>query len=367
MSEGKSIFKIALIGDCLAGGGAEKVHATLSNFFSQNKIEVHNIIFIDWVTYDFSGKLVNLGKMKSVKILDKLKRLYFLKNYLLQNKFDFIIDFRYRVNAINEILISYLVYKTPTIYTVHSGITENYIPKSSFLANLIYGKHTIVVVSKAIEKKLNRSLNSVLTTIYNPFDINKIQILANKFIPQEKNYILAVGRMNEKVKQFDKLIEAYSISRLPNKEIKLLIIGEGKYLDELKELVFQKNLQDKVVFKNYQSNPHPYQKKALFTVVSSKNEGFPSVIIESLINETPVVSFDCFCGPSEIIVNFENGVLVENQNIIELAQAMNEMIENELLYANCKKNTLQSVAAFSVENIGKQWLNLMQLKQVSKN
>jgi N-acetylgalactosamine-N,N'-diacetylbacillosaminyl-diphospho-undecaprenol 4-alpha-N-acetylgalactosaminyltransferase len=62
------------------------------------------------------------------------------------------------------------------------------------------------------------------------------------------------------------------------------------------------------------------------------------------------------------MVNYENGVLVENQNIIGLAQAMNEMIENELLYANCKKNALQSVAAFSVENIGKQWLNLMQLK-----
>ncbi|MCI9845892.1 glycosyltransferase [Flavobacterium pectinovorum] len=362
MSDRKSTFKIALIGDCLAGGGAEKVHATLSTFFFQNKIEVHNVIFIDWVTYDFSGELVNLGKMKSVTILDKLKRLYFLKNYLLQNKFDFIIDFRYRVNAINEILISYLVYKSPTIYTVHSGIIENYIPKSSFLANLIYGKQTIVTVSKSIENILKKNLNSVLTTIYNPFDIDKIQILANEFIPEEKNYILAVGRMNEKVKQFDKLIEAYSISTLPNKEIKLLIIGEGKYLEELKELVFEKKLQDKVIFKNYQSNPHPYQKKALFTVVSSKNEGFPSVIIESLIVETPVVSFDCFCGPGEIIVNYENGVLVENQNIMGLAQAMDEMVENKLLYSNCKKNALQSVTTFSVANIGKQWLNLMQLK-----
>lgn len=361
MSEGKRTFKIALIGDCLAGGGAEKVHATLSDFFFQNKIDVHNIIFLDWVTYDFSGKLVNLGKMKSVTILDKLKRLYFLKNYLHQNKFDFIIDFRYRVNIINEIMISYLVYKTPTIYTVHSGVVENYIPKSSFWANLIYGKHIIVAVSKAIEKKIDKSLNSVLTTIYNPFDIDKIEILANKFIPQENKYILAVGRMNVKVKQFDKLIEAYSISMLPNREIKLLIIGKGKYLEELKELVFQKNLQDKVIFKNYQSNPHPYQKNALFTVVSSKNEGFPAVIVESLITGTPVVAFDCFSGPNEIIIDEYNGLLVEDQDIVKLTEAMNAMIIDEDLYLHCKNNATSSVKSFSIDAIGNQWLEFLKI------
>ncbi|NDP27189.1 MAG: glycosyltransferase family 4 protein [Flavobacterium sp.] len=362
MSKPKSTFKIALVGDCLAGGGAEKVHATLSSYFFQNKIEVHNVIFTDWVTYDFCGKLVNLGKMKSGTILEKLKRLYFLRNYLKQNNFDYIIDFRYRVNSINEILISHFVYKTATIYTVHSGIVENYIPKNSFMANLIYGKHTIVTVSRAIEQMLKKKLKSEIITIYNPFDCDEIKLLGNAFIPEEKKYILAVGRMNERVKQFDKLIEAYSISKLPNKEVQLLIIGEGKYLNELKELVFKKKLTDKVIFKNYKTNPHPYQKSAFFTVVSSKNEGFPGAIVESLILGTPVVSFDCFCGPNEIIVNYENGILVENQNLEELSLAMNEMIENELLLANCKKNASESVIPFSIDKIGEQWLNLMQIK-----
>ena len=306
--------KIALIGDSLAGGGAEKVHATLSIFFSKNNIEVHNIILLDWISYDFAGVLINLGKMKSITALDKLKRLYFLRKYLLQNQFDYIIDFRYRVNTLNEILISHLVYKTPSIYTVHSGIIENYIPKSNFIANLIYGKHTIVTVSKAIEEVLKNRVKSVIKTIYNPFDIDKIINLSNEFIPPEKKYILAVGRMNEKVKQLDKLIEAYSLSKLPTKEVFLVIIGDGRYLEDLKELVVQKKMTNKVLFKGYQTNLHPYQKNAIFSVLSSKNEGLPGVIIESLITETPVVSFDCFCGPNEIITNYENGILVENQN-----------------------------------------------------
>ena len=122
--------KIALVGDCLAGGGAEKVHAILSVFFESKGLSVHNIIFIDEITYTYSGALFNLGKLKTKTIYDKLKRIYLLRKYFIKNDFDFIIDFRYRVNTINELLIAHFAYNLPAIYTVHSGIIDFYIPKN---------------------------------------------------------------------------------------------------------------------------------------------------------------------------------------------------------------------------------------------
>lgn len=359
----KNNFKIALVGDCLALGGAEKVHARLSVYFENQNIDVHNIIFLDIISYEYSGKLVNLGLLSSKNTSDKLKRLYVLRNYIRNNNFDFIIDFRYRVNAINEILISRFVYNSQTIYTVHSGIIENYIPKNTFLANIIYSKHKIVTVSKAIENKIRETLNINIQTINNPFELNLINDLSLEFVPDEKKYIVAVGRMNERVKQFDKLIEAYSKSELPKNDIKLLIIGDGILIDELINLVSKLNLSDKIIFKYYQNNPKPYFKNALFTVLSSQNEGFPNVLVESLATGTPVVSFDCFSGPAEIIQNENNGLLVENQNIEKLSLAMNRFINDENLYENCKKNAFESINKFSVENIGKQWLNLMQINE----
>lgn len=350
--------KIALVGDCLAGGGAEKVHATLSNFFHENNFEVHSITFLDWIEYDFSGEIFNLGKLKSKTIFDKLKRLFILKKYLKKNQFDYIIDFRYRVNAINELLISHCVYNTKVFYTVHSGVTKKYIPENHFLANLIYSKHQVVTVSKAIEKLLENHLKSKITTIYNPFEINKIQSLGKSFVPVERNYIVAVGRMNRRVKQFDKLILAYHKSDLHLKDVSLLILGEGKYMDELKTLVEKLNLTSNVIFKGNQSNPFPYQKNALFLVVSSKNEGFANTLVESLINETPVISFDCFCGPNEIIDPNLNGILVENQNIDKLSEAMRNLYCDKELYTTFKENSLTSITQFSVENIGKQWIFL---------
>lgn len=362
MNKEKTGFKIAIVGDTLSGGGAEQVHARLSQFLYSKNIEVHNIIFNDKVEYEYKGFLKNLGKIPDKTKINKLQKVYALRNYFRQHQFDFVIDFRCRVNNINELLIFYFGYNCPVIYTVRSGIIEYYIPKNTFVKRLIYKKaKAILTVSNRITELLKKDFKIPVVTIYNPLDLEKIKNLSTLFTPEEENYILAVGRMNDKVKQFDKLIEAYSDSVLPQRDVQLLILGEGQYLDELKLLVKQKKLVDKVIFKGYQTNPQAYQKNALFSVLSSKNEGFPNVIIESLAVDTPVISFDCFAGPSEIIQHQQNGLLVEDQNVGKLAEAMNLMVEDQKLYQFCKQNAANSIQKFAIENIGQQWLDLLQI------
>ena len=90
-------YKIALVGYRLGIGGAEKVMANLSVFFDKKGIEVHNIIILDVVSYLYAGKLLNLGKLKSGSnsVFNKFNRLQVLRNYLKENQFDYIIDFRF--------------------------------------------------------------------------------------------------------------------------------------------------------------------------------------------------------------------------------------------------------------------------------
>ena len=66
-----------------------------------------------------------------------------------------------------------------------------------------------------------------------------------------------------------------------------------------------------------------------FFVLSSRFEGLPMVLIESITCGLPIVAFDCETGPREIIKNNDCGILVENGNINELANAMKKIIVDE--------------------------------------
>lgn len=352
--------KIILIGDSLDNGGAEKVHAILSNYFHASNFEVYNCIFLDKVRYNYSGSLLNLGKIQHANsILQKWKRFSVLKNYFKTNSFDIVIDFRMRTSSFQELLLSKFIFTNNTFYTIHSAILNYYLPKNSFLFKIIYNKRSIVSVSTAIQQIINQRYNFENSfKIYNPIDFKEIEQLQIDFEVNEPKYIVAAGRMNDTIKQFDQLIECYANSILPKQGIKLLFLGDGEHKNKLQTLAEQLGLSALIEFKGFVENPFPYYKKALFTVLSSKNEGFPNVLIETLATQTPVIAFDCFSGPNEIIEHEINGLLVDNQNFQALTEAMNAMIENVDLYQNCKQNAKESVRKFDVEIIGQQWQNL---------
>ncbi|MDI1255169.1 MAG: glycosyltransferase [Flavobacterium sp.] len=358
-------YKIALIGDCLAGGGAEKVHSILSFWFEKQGFEVHNCIFIDWISYQYAGSLVNLGKIlpNATPPIRKAKRFSALKKFIRDNDFDFVIDFRMRQQFVLEILLSKFIYPKNTFYTVHSGVWEYYFPKSPLLANLIYKNRNIVTVSEAIKNRiLEKKIDANVHCINNPFDLHGISYMKNESISDNTKFVLAAGSMNVDNKQFDKLIAAYAKSKLPSNGISFFILGEGENIDKYQELAEKLGVKKEVVFKGFVENPFPYYKNALFFVLSSRNEGFPNVLVEALATGTPVVSFDCFSGPNEIVKNKENGLLVEDQNFQKLASAMNEMVFDEKLYYHCKENAIPSTENFDINKIGAQWLELLKVK-----
>lgn len=362
-------YKIALVGFSLSKGGAEKVMANLSIFFENNGIEIHNITVLDGVVYPYSGKHFNMGLLKneSNNFANKWKRLIYLKRYLKAHDFDFIIDFRPRTKVIQELFLSRFIYKSKTILTVHSFLIDYYVPKNVWLARLIYNPAyaTVAIVDQITTLLEAQYQLKNLVTILNPINLNEVKDKCNEEVGIDFEYIIGIGQYADNIKQFDKMILSYANSLLPDKNIHLVILGQGNKVP-LEKISFENNVLNNVHFLGHKKNPFKYLKKAKFFVLSSLNEGMPNVLLESLACGTPVIAFDCLTGPSKIIINKKNGILVENQNTEKLTQAMNLFIEDSDLYNYCKLNAIESIQQFSLENIGKQWLNLMKINNIDK-
>lgn len=360
--------KIALVGFRLSSGGGDRAMANLSNFFHKKGLEVHIIIFHDEFGYSYSGKVFNLGKLKNKTngIFNKVKRFYRFNKYIKKQDFDFIVDFRFRINFIQELFISKYIYsKFKVFYTVHSSEINHYMPDNTFLTKLIYGNnHKIVTITNAMQYLIEEKHQlSNVSNIYNSIDIEQIVFKSGEDINLDFDYILGAGRFDTNEKQFNKLIQAYSKSILPKKNIALVILGDGSKKEEFIKLAKANHVGDKVYFLGFKNNPYKYFRRARYFVLTSKYEGLPMVLLESLASGTPVVSFDCPTGPKEIIQHEINGLLIENQNIKNLVIGMNKMVLDETLYLKCKSNAVQSVERFSLNTIGNEWIKLMESTQ----
>lgn len=351
INHSKKQLKVAVIGYKLAEGGLERVFGTTTKMLHDLGIKVHTIVLEDKIEFEFAGKLVPLGKYS------KFIKYFKLRKYLKKEQFDYVIDFRHRINPKMEWVFLNFIYRNfKFIYTVHSSRLETYLTDNNWIAKqMIQKAYKIVAVSHFIKQKIETKFNAKSVEVI-PNSVLIHSVSADEKLPFE--YVIAVGRLVS-LKQFAQLIESYANSIMPQKNIHLVILGTGEEGILLDNKIADLNLKDKVHLLGFKENVWDYISNAKFLVLSSQYEGFPMTILEALSLGIPVVSFDCESGPNEMIINHHNGILVENQNFTELTHKMNIFVEDEVLYQNCKSNAISSVAKFQSEVVVKQWLHIL--------
>lgn len=361
-------LKICLVTPTLSGGGAERVAADLSLYFESQGIEVYHVVFYGKIDYNYAGQLFHLEHLKDKRNSwwSRSKRFFALKKFFSRNHFDYVIDFRTKEFFLQELILHNFVYPK-FIQTVHNYHLEHYFNRSTFLSKLLYlNCVAFITVSKAIQEKV-KAVYSIKNSdlIYNPLNFKQIEVASKEVLNFNFDFVLAAGRMHKNnVKQFDVIIETYSKSILPSKNVKLVILGDGELKEDLINLAKKLNLEQHIKFEGFVSNPFKYFNKALFLVMASKFEGFPMVIVESLSCNLPVVTWDFNSGPSEIIETGFNGILVENKNVEKLIEAMNQMVLDDNLYLQCKENAARSVEKFNLETIGAEWLRYFESQKI---
>jgi glycosyltransferase involved in cell wall biosynthesis len=143
--------------------------------------------------------------------------------------------------------------------------------------------------------------------------------------PLDKPVVLAAGRLTPQ-KGFDLLLKAWADIAQKIPEWKLRIVGSGQEEGMLKSMAHELGIDGQVDFvPNTTDMAREFLSASIFAL-SSRFEGLPLVLIEAKSFGLPIASFDCDCGPSEVIYHEKDGLLVAKEDCNALTSALRRLV-----------------------------------------
>ena len=184
--------------------------------------------------------------------------------------------------------------------------------------------------------------------------LNNIEVIPNARTfkldhpsPCTTHKVLAVGRYCHQ-KGFDMLLEAWK--KIDTAGWTLRIAGSGDDLGPIPA--------------NVVTGPSPnikqeYLNSSIFAM-SSRYEGLPMVLLEAQAAGLPIVSFQCKCGPKDVVEEGVSGFLVPEGNTDALASKLKELMDDEDLRNRMGEAAYKASDRYDVEVIMKKWTDLFQ-------
>ena len=201
-------------------------------------------------------------------------------------------------------------------------------------------------------------------------DLTNIQVIPNarSFAfdkPAELNEktAIAVGRYCYQ-KDLDKLINAWNIVCKNVDDWKLHLVGDGEDRETLQKQIDELGLNDKVILGRAETDMKTVYANASILALSSRYEGLPMVLLEAQAAGLPIVSFECKCGPRDVITDGVDGFLVKEGDVEVLAARLMQLIQDEGLRKSMGKEACRNSEKFSEERVMAQWEKLF--KEVVK-
>jgi len=192
---------------------------------------------------------------------------------------------------------------------------------------------------------------------------NKIFVLPHSFeinqnpptiSERKKNKLVYVARFSPEKRHLlaiDIFIKV--LQKMPDAE--LHFYGFGSTQSDVRKKINENSLDNKAFINDYLDNVREIYASAGLSILTSDSEGFCMGIVESLSNGCPVVAFDVRYGPSELIKNKVNGLLVRINDIEMFANGIIEILTNENYHQHLIQNAAKSVEKYSHENLSKEW------------
>ena len=189
-------------------------------------------------------------------------------------------------------------------------------------------------------EKILQIMNPIDTTV---FKFREKQTAANKLgLDSNYQYLLYVGRFS-KNKGIEEILNVFKKLKENHSNLKLILIGDGPLLNQIQEYVKQNNLITDVILPGrltHEITCYYYNISSVLLNIGASG-GLANVIIEAIASKLPIIATNVGASKDYVGEKFNNGILINSTNELELEKAVIEIIENRKKYINSNENILK--------------------------
>ena len=376
MSEKK---KLLIFLGSLTSGGTERVAATLSKHLVKKAFDV-TVVTLDSTERDFYSlddkvQRIAMGSASATagmeKIFGNLKRTYQFRKILKDQKPDIVLGMITRHAVISLIASVGLQVKVVVSERNYPAKRKNH-SMWEFLRTVFYrfaDMHVVQTNKIAAWLESNtaaKNIKVIPNSISWPIERFEPILQPENYIQPADKLILAAGTLKQQ-KGFDLLLEA-AIKFLPDyPDWKMVILGEEKnesgskgLRKEFEKRVADNGLTKRILLPGRAGNIGDWYKAADIFVLSSRFEGFPNVLLEAMASGCACISFDCDTGPSDLIRQNENGILISQEDIDMLEAQIRYLIEHPIFRQKIADKAKNVREHYSVEIIHGEWAKVFE-------
>jgi GalNAc-alpha-(1->4)-GalNAc-alpha-(1->3)-diNAcBac-PP-undecaprenol alpha-1,4-N-acetyl-D-galactosaminyltransferase len=339
---------------CMKAGGAERVTAYQANYWAERGHKVGIIVYDATPSHFplhpnvelFTNDLARVSKNKIETVFNKLRQAFILRGWLRRLRPTSVIAVMEEVNIVSCIASIGLPHRL-VLYDVANPAYYGDGQLRQWIKRISYRLADVLIVQTEGVKTLYKGFKVPISVIKNP-----LPTPPNVQIDYENRVIVSVGRL-DKLKNLALIIKAFARVNAPNWELR--IFGTGEEEQNLRQLITELDLQNRIFLKGLTQNVYAALAQASIFAFGSQMEGYPNVLLEGMSAGLAVVSTDCPFGPAEIINHEKNGLLVPNNDEKAFTTALQRLINDVDLRQKLGEEAVKIVEKLRIEHIMNEW------------
>jgi len=299
-------------------------------------------------------KTINLTSFKYFKFLPKNGFFNSRFSYILIFLFSFIPLYKVIKKKNPDYFICHLITSLPMLLAKLFNFHSKFILRISGLPKFNFFRKFYWKICGNVFFKITSPTNATINhlQLIKIFDEKKIFLLRDPIINIQKieklkkqkidpyfeknQFYVAIGRLT-KQKNFKFLINCFQKLANSQPNLKLVILGDGEEMQNLKRLIHTKNLENNIFLLGHLQNVFNYLSRSKLFILSSLWEDPGWVLLEAAASNTLILSSDCKNGPSEIIDNNNAGQLYKVDNEQDFINKFNQIMSLDKMQMAKKK------------------------------